>query len=90
MYIGREDWRFKRWPGSIWANPDNRSKTFAERVEFKNPFVANFGRSMGIDSAYGPSSFGIVITQLLDNEVQVLYADEFQRPGAAAARIKDL
>jgi hypothetical protein len=33
VYIGREDWRFKRWPGSIWANPDNRSKTFAERVE---------------------------------------------------------
>jgi hypothetical protein len=33
VYIGREDWSFKRWPGSIWANPDNRSKTFAERVE---------------------------------------------------------
>jgi hypothetical protein len=35
---------------------------------------------MGIDPAYGGSSFGIVITQLVDNQVQVLYADEFQRP----------
>jgi hypothetical protein len=35
---------------------------------------------MGIDPAYGSSSFGIVITQLVDNQVQVLYADEFQRP----------
>jgi hypothetical protein len=35
---------------------------------------------MGIDPAYGSSSFGIVVTQLSDNQVQVLYADEFQRP----------
>jgi hypothetical protein len=48
--------------------------------EINNPFAANFGRSMGIDPAYGSSSFGIVITQLVNNEVQVLYADEFQRP----------
>jgi hypothetical protein len=26
------------------------------------------------------SSFGIVITQLVDTELQVLYANEFQRP----------
>jgi len=45
-----------------------------------NPFAADFGRAMGIDPAYGSSSFGIVITQLADNQVQVLYADEFQRP----------
>jgi hypothetical protein len=45
-----------------------------------NPFSEGFGRAMGIDPAYGSSSFGIVITQLVDNQVQVLYADEFQRP----------
>jgi hypothetical protein len=46
-----------------------------------NPFAADFGRAMGIDPAYGSSSFGIVITQLVNStEVQVLYADEFQRP----------
>jgi hypothetical protein len=45
-----------------------------------SPFAADFGRAMGIDPAYGSSSFGIVITQLVDSQVQVLYADEFQRP----------
>jgi hypothetical protein len=40
-----------------------------------NPFAADFGISMG-----GSSSFGIVITQLVDAQLQVLYADEFQRP----------
>jgi hypothetical protein len=45
-----------------------------------NLFAADFGRAMGIDPAYGSSSFGIVITQLVDSQVQVLYADEFQRP----------
>ena len=33
---------------------------------------------MGIDPGYGSSSFGIVITQLVDAQLQVLYADEFQ------------
>ncbi|MFL6423044.1 MAG: hypothetical protein ACJ71R_05590, partial [Nitrososphaeraceae archaeon] len=42
--------------------------------------ASDFGRAMGIDPAYGSSSFGIVLTQLADNQVQVLYADEYQRP----------
>src|SRR5215208_3434272 len=37
-------------------------------------------KSMGIDPAYGSSSFGIVITQFVDGQVQLLYAEEFQRP----------
>jgi hypothetical protein len=45
-----------------------------------NPFAADFGRAMEIDPAYGSSSFGIVITQLVDSQVQVLYANEYQRP----------
>jgi hypothetical protein len=45
-----------------------------------NPFSEGFGRAMGIDPAYGSSSFGIVVTQLADGQVQVLYADEYRRP----------
>jgi hypothetical protein len=44
------------------------------------PFAADFGISMGIDPGYGSSSFGIVITQLVDSQLQVLYANELQRP----------
>jgi hypothetical protein len=35
---------------------------------------------MGIDPAYGSSAFGIVVTQWVDNHVQILYAEEFHRP----------
>jgi hypothetical protein len=45
-----------------------------------NPFAADFGISMGVDPGYGSSSFGIVITQLVDSQLQVLYANEFQKP----------
>jgi hypothetical protein len=35
---------------------------------------------MGIDPAYGSSAFGIVITQWMDNHIQILVADEYHRP----------
>lgn len=35
---------------------------------------------MGIDPGWGSSAFGIVIVQFSDGILQVLYADEFERP----------
>ena len=35
---------------------------------------------MGIDPAYGSSSFGIVVTQFVDGQVQILHAEEYKRP----------
>ena len=35
---------------------------------------------MGIDPGWGSSPFGIVITQWTDNQIHVLYAEEFERP----------
>jgi hypothetical protein len=37
-------------------------------------------KSMGIDPAYGSSAFGIVVTQWLDNHIQILHAEEYHRP----------
>jgi len=37
-------------------------------------------RSMGIDPAYGSSAFGIVVTQWVDNHIQILHAEEYHRP----------
>ena len=37
-------------------------------------------QSMGIDPGFGSSPFGIVIVQFSDGVIQVLYADEFERP----------
>ena len=36
--------------------------------------------SMGIDCGFGSSPFGIVIARLVDGKVQVVFADEFERP----------
>ena len=36
--------------------------------------------SMGIDCGFGSSAFGIVVTRLVDNKIQVVFADEFERP----------
>jgi hypothetical protein len=35
---------------------------------------------MGIDCGFGSSPFGIVVTRLVDGNIQVVFADEFQRP----------
>jgi hypothetical protein len=35
---------------------------------------------MGIDPAYGSTSFGILVTQFVDGQVQVLHAEEYKRP----------
>jgi Terminase RNaseH-like domain len=37
-------------------------------------------KSMGIDPAYGSSAFGIVVTQWVDNHIQILHAEEYHRP----------
>jgi Terminase RNaseH-like domain len=35
---------------------------------------------MGIDPAYGSSAFGIVVTQWVDNHIQIIHAEEYHRP----------
>lgn len=37
-------------------------------------------KCMGIDPAYGSSSFGIVVTQFVDGHVQILHSEEYKRP----------
>lgn len=37
-------------------------------------------KSMGIDPGFGSSCFGIVITQWQDQQIQIVHAEEYQRP----------
>ena len=37
-------------------------------------------KSMGIDPGWGSSPFGIVITQWTDDQIHILYAEDFERP----------
>ena len=38
---------------------------------------------IGIDPGFGPSAIGIVVAQLLNGQIQILYAEEFDRPDFA-------
>jgi hypothetical protein len=53
-----------------------------ERGKLYDPETPNTytPKCMGIDPAYGSSSFGIVITQFVDGRVQILHAEEYKRP----------
>jgi hypothetical protein len=35
---------------------------------------------MDIDPAWHSSAFGIVVTQWIDNHIQIMYAEEYRRP----------
>jgi hypothetical protein len=37
-------------------------------------------RSMGIDPGYGSSAFGVVVTQWVDDHIQILHAEEYNHP----------
>ena len=37
-------------------------------------------KSMGIDPGWGSSPFGIVITQFVDKTIQIIFAEEYERP----------
>jgi hypothetical protein len=45
-----------------------------------NSFYSFTVKSMGIDPAWGSSAFGIVVTQWIDNHIQILHAEEYHRP----------
>jgi hypothetical protein len=53
-----------------------------EKGELYDPNASNpyTQKCMGIDPAYGSSSFGIVVTQFIDGQVQIMHAEEYKRP----------
>jgi hypothetical protein len=53
-----------------------------EKGKLYDPSASNTysQKCMGIDPAYGSSSFGIVVVQFVDGRLQVLHAEEYKRP----------
>ena len=35
---------------------------------------------MGVDPGFGSSAFGIVVTRLVNGKIQIIFADEYERP----------
>jgi hypothetical protein len=52
-----------------------------QKIEY-NPLQINPNakKSIGLDSSYGSSNFAIVATQLVDGKIQVIHAEEYNRP----------
>jgi hypothetical protein len=53
-----------------------------EKGKRYNPDLINrySQKSVGLDPAWGSSAFGIVVTQWVDNHIQVLHAEEYIKP----------
>jgi hypothetical protein len=56
---------------------ENAIVAYDTEDEFINDYAP---KSMGIDCGFGSSPFGIVVTRLVDGNIQVIFADEFERP----------
>jgi hypothetical protein len=58
----------------------------ATKIEY-NPDIINPNakKSIGVDPAFGgDSKFAIVVTQFVDGKIQVIFAEEYERPNFAA------
>ncbi len=70
--------------GNVFHTKD--IETAIERGNNYNPDSININingftqKSVGIDPAWGSSAFGIVVTQWVDDHIEVLHAEEYQRP----------
>ena len=40
----------------------------------------NAKKSIGVDAGFGSSKFAIVVTQFVDGKIQVIFAEEYERP----------
>ena len=66
--------------GNVFHTIDSDLALEEGKLYDPNTSNAYASRCMGIDPAYGSSAFGIVITQFVDGEVQILHAEEYKRP----------
>jgi hypothetical protein len=57
----------------------------ATKIQY-NPIVINPNakKSFGVDAGFGSSNFAIVVTQYVDGKIQVIFAEEYERPNFQA------
>ena len=41
-------------------------------------------KTIGVDAGFGSSNFGIVVTQFVNNKIQIIFAEEHERPNFKA------
>ena len=70
-----------KYQGLIGNVFSQQSIELCQKIEYKpsqiNPHAK---KSIGLDPSFGSSKFGIVATQLVDGKIQVIHAEEYDRP----------
>jgi len=66
--------------GNVFHTKDIEAAIERGKRYYPDTPVKMSGKSLGIDPAYGSSNFGIVGTQGVDQQIQVIFAEEFERP----------
>jgi hypothetical protein len=57
----------------------------ATKIEYNPDNInPNAKKTIGVDSGFGSSNFGIVATQFVNNKIQVIFAEEYERPNFQA------
>ena len=49
-----------------------------------NNINPNAKKTIGVDAGFGSSNFGIVVTQFVDSKIQIIFAEEHERPNFKA------
>jgi hypothetical protein len=70
-----------KYQGLIGNVFSQSSIELCQKIEY-NPTQVNphAKKSIGLDPSFGSSKFGIVATQLVDGKIQVIHAEEYDRP----------
>jgi hypothetical protein len=66
--------------GNVFHTKDIDAAIQRGREYYPDIIVKMCGKSIGIDPAFGSSNFGIVGTQGINQQVQVIFAEDFERP----------
>jgi hypothetical protein len=56
-----------------------------QKIEYNPDNInPNAKKSIGVDAGFGSSKFAIVVSQFVDGKIQVIFAEEYERPNFAA------
>jgi hypothetical protein len=74
-FVREYECRYVREIGSCF-NPEGINKAEERRIVDYINYYADAPKSTGVDSGFGSSKFAIVITQMADYRIEVIYAKE--------------
>jgi hypothetical protein len=57
----------------------------ATKIQYDPTIInQNAKKSIGVDAGFGSSNFAICVTQFVDGKIQIIFAEEYERPNFAA------